>query len=823
MDLPVRHVLLRDDLHWIGTPARLAIAADGTLSLVRVPAPGTPLIRDTFGDAEPSGIAATACDEVFIAETSARRLVCIGCGLRYETPLDAVPAGMALQGDSLYMADRAHGRVLCLRLPRLELRRVVEGGLTEPTGVAVDSAGWLYVLDRATKRVLRFDARGAADTSYAPAATEPLFLALDANDRLYVSDASAEAVLIFDTSGTKAGEISSAGMRPRALAVHGEQILVADAATGRLLVHDTSTGALLGSVPDFRASVAAMTFDPRGNLFIKFDGGAEFVKLAADAGCIATGTLTAGPFDAGELNDWERVHLDSHDALVTLDTYTGARRLPAPALTDWIRSPSAACLLAREQGPAPDAPATRRFLWLRVTLQSADGRASPMLKQVHARTNGESYLERLPRIYRRDDQDSRFLERWLTLFRSALEEREQARELVSQRFDPATVSADHVAWLADAVAFDLPQALTPAQARALLARIPQLYARRGTLAGLEAMVEIYSGIRPRIIEAFHARRVWQLGETSLLGFDTALAAATPEGLVVPHDARTDPAYAGLRGDYYEGTDFQELIRSETNSAINFDQLFLANHAGERVSPYTVRWSGQLRPRFSESYQLKVEAAAGVRLWIDGQLLIDTWTRVGQHENPRAVLDASRWHAIRLEVRSLQVTSTVRFSWSSRRQKPEVVPRECLYCVLDEHADLSDAKPSAFDVGRAVVGEGAPIPASDFGIGLFAEYAHLFTVLAPAGSCRDAAGRAALRDIIEREKPAHSDYHLCFVEPRMRVGFQARLGIDAIVANGPPPMRLDGAQLDRDSYLEDAAPGGARVAARARLGQDTVVG
>jgi len=121
------------------------------------------------------------------------------------------------------------------------------------------------------------------------------------------------------------------------------------------------------------------------------------------------------------------------------------------------------------------------------------------------------------------------------------------------------------------------------------------------------------------------------------------------------------------------------------------------------------------------------------------------------------------------------------------------------------------------------GESGPQPESAFGESLFGEYAHLFTVIAPAGSCRDAAHRAALRDAIDAEKPAHTDYHLCFVEPRMRVGFQARLGIDAIVAGGPPPGRLNDTILGRDSYLDAAPAGGGRVAARAHLGRETVVG
>jgi hypothetical protein len=42
----------------------------------------------------------------------------------------------------------------------------------------------------------------------------------------------------------------------------------------------------------------------------------------------------------------------------------------------------------------------------------------------------------------------------------------------------------------------------------------------------------------------------------------------------------------------------------------------------------------------------------------------------------------------------------------------------------------------------------------------------------------------LRQLIEREKPAHTRSEVCVVEPLMRAGIQARIGIDSIVAQTP---------------------------------------
>ena len=39
---------------------------------------------------------------------------------------------------------------------------------------------------------------------------------------------------------------------------------------------------------------------------------------------------------------------------------------------------------------------------------------------------------------------------------------------------------------------------------------------------------------------------------------------------------------------------------------------------------TIRWSGKVRPDFSETYTFFVNAMTGARLWIDRSLVLDTW-------------------------------------------------------------------------------------------------------------------------------------------------------------------------------------------------------
>ena len=75
---------------------------------------------------------------------------------------------------------------------------------------------------------------------------------------------------------------------------------------------------------------------------------------------------------------------------------------------------------------------------------------------------------------------------------------------------------------------------------------------------------------------------------------------------------------------------------------------------------------------------------------------------------------------------------------------------------------------------------------DFGAALFEDVAHRFCVQVYCAELTTPGALDTVRAVLDREKPAHTTYDLCVIEPAMRVGVQALLGIDTIVAAGPPP-------------------------------------
>src|SRR5262249_26105127 len=106
-----------------------------------------------------------------------------------------------------------------------------------------------------------------------------------------------------------------------------------------------------------------------------------------------------------------------------------------------------------------------------------------------------------------------------------------------------------------------------------------------------------------------------------------------------------------------------------------------------------------------------------------------------------------------------------------------------------------------------------------GVPLFADLTSRFCVQVYSAQLVDHETRERLVQVLERERPAHTAYHLCIIKPPMRVGFQAGIGIDSIVAGPTPGLVLgEPAALGAETVLSDQYHRTSR-----RLGEGMAVG
>ena len=111
------------------------------------------------------------------------------------------------------------------------------------------------------------------------------------------------------------------------------------------------------------------------------------------------------------------------------------------------------------------------------------------------------------------------------------------------------------------------------------------------------------------------------------------------------------------------------------------------------------------------------------------------------------------------------------------------------------------------VNRSQLGEGAQVGVTQLKATQdplrdpFHVYAHRFTVFVPASAGRTPERRRALERLIARERPAHTQGTIEYVEPRFRIGFQSMIGLDSVVACLPnTPVTLGETSLGSASPL-----------------------
>jgi hypothetical protein len=131
---------------------------------------------------------------------------------------------------------------------------------------------------------------------------------------------------------------------------------------------------------------------------------------------------------------------------------------------------------------------------------------------------------------------------------------------------------------------------------------------------------------------------------------------------------------GLRADYYDNNNFTGTRVRRVDPVVSFDWAFGSPDPLLGSDTFSVRWLGQVQPRYSESYTFYTLADDGVRLWVNGQLLIDRWANQSQTEWSGVIaLQGGVLYDIRLEYYDNTGSSGISLRWSAPSVSKEIVP------------------------------------------------------------------------------------------------------------------------------------------------------
>ncbi len=104
--------------------------------------------------------------------------------------------------------------------------------------------------------------------------------------------------------------------------------------------------------------------------------------------------------------------------------------------------------------------------------------------------------------------------------------------------------------------------------------------------------------------------------------ETALP-AVPSEYLVPQDGK--PGEHGLKGEYFNNKNLSgtpDLVRIDKQ--INFDWGDGSPDARINSDHFSVRWTGKIVPTTTSGYRFSIMTDDGVRLYLDGKLIVDSW-------------------------------------------------------------------------------------------------------------------------------------------------------------------------------------------------------
>jgi len=494
----------------------------------------------------PPGLAIDVDGRVYFVDPSGRTVL-VRCGtsekeLICERGVLASPAGLALDRRGLlYIADPPVHRVLVVLPDDGSLAGILAGGLEEPVDVAPAPDGRIYVADRKAGKIVVFNGRFDRCGSFAPkdvegtlTAPRPISVMIDDDGAVLVADANFPRLLRMTPDGAPLGERET-----RSYIASGERgFLLEEFCKNRGPCPPVFRAGVCGPCRPARdggEALAAMQREIRLHLLSlghSFQTSGSFVSAALDGGTpgivwhkieidadlpegtwLKVQTVTAD--DPSKLGNLAAIPTVGPDEDLLLVTASAPKFVP-------FEDPSPA--KPRMPSDVPDRlvfSPPGRYLRLKLTLGS-DGSATPSVHAIRIYYPRASYLDLLPRIYRRDQESAFFLEHFLALFEHVFTDIEDRYELFTRQLNPDAAPLEVLNWLACLIDLSFDPSWPLERRRALVQAAMELYATRGTPRGLARYVEIYTGRAPVILESFLERPL----QPAFLGLPGAFLGST---------------------------------------------------------------------------------------------------------------------------------------------------------------------------------------------------------------------------------------------------------------------------------------------------------
>lgn len=176
---------------------------------------------------------------------------------------------------------------------------------------------------------------------------------------------------------------------------------------------------------------------------------------------------------------------------------------------------------------------------------------------------------------------------------------------------------------------------------------------------------------------------------------------------------------GLAGTYYLNQwDLTGSTANRVDATVNFSNNF--GVTGLNTDQFSVRWTGKVESPITGNVTFSTQSDDGVRLWVNGEKIIDNWTVHGTTTDTASpvALTAGTKYDIQMEFYERGGGEVAILQWSYSGQSTQVIPQQYLYpatvrpalkfitgsgaVVIDDGITLSDVDSTTMATGSAEI-------------------------------------------------------------------------------------------------------------------------
>jgi len=136
---------------------------------------------------------------------------------------------------------------------------------------------------------------------------------------------------------------------------------------------------------------------------------------------------------------------------------------------------------------------------------------------------------------------------------------------------------------------------------------------------------------------------------------------------------------GLMAQYFDSVNLTNLKITRVDPNIDNNWGSGGPDPSVGTDTFSIRWTGQVQPQFTETYTFYTTTDDGVRLWVNNVLLVDKWIDQGPTEwSGTIALTAGQRYDLKMEYYENGGGAVAELAWSSPSQAKQIVPQARLF-------------------------------------------------------------------------------------------------------------------------------------------------